>query len=319
MSTTHFTLTYDGPALQNHEIDARELAPALIAVSDTLEAANGALNGERVRVHVNVRASFRTGCFGIDFSVVQTLPQQVAAFLSSDDVVAADTLISLVTGLGSIGAGLFALLRKLRGRKPHRVIEMKDGHFKIVIDDEEYEVEEEVLELFRDYEVRKGVEGIVRPLEEKGIDQVSVQSGTDQAPVVITKKERSYYSAPPPEQQKLDEREDEGLLQLVSISFKEENKWRFSDGRSTFHAAILDEDFLRRIDLNEERFGKNDVLKVRMRTRQFLDIAGNMRSDVEILEVLEKRSAARQLRLDISEEASGNENVDRDEPPPAQR
>ncbi|PWG62852.1 hypothetical protein [Sediminicurvatus halobius] len=300
MSTAHFTLTYDGPALQEHEIDARELAPALIAVSDTLEAANAALNGDQVRVQVNVRASFRTGCFGIDFSVVQSLSAQLTSFLNSEAVSAAINLVTLL-GMGGTGAfGLVKAIRRLRGRAPRRVIELKDGRFRIETDDGHFEIEAEVLELLRNYEVRKGLEGVVKPLDEEGIEQVAFQADQDTEPEIIRKDERRYFRAPPPEQEELEERDEERYLQLVSLSFKEENKWRFNDGNATFHAAILDEDFLRRIDLGEERFGKNDVLKVRMRTRQFIDTSGNMRSEAEVLQVLEKHSAGRQLRLDIT-------------------
>jgi len=37
-SAKHFRITYDGPALASHEMDVRELAPALLAMSDLLKA-----------------------------------------------------------------------------------------------------------------------------------------------------------------------------------------------------------------------------------------------------------------------------------------
>ena len=59
--TVHFSIKYDGPALASHQMDVRELAPALIALSSLLEEANRALYPEsaEVRVNVNVAAAGR--------------------------------------------------------------------------------------------------------------------------------------------------------------------------------------------------------------------------------------------------------------------
>lgn len=306
-------MTYDGPALEGHEIAARDLAPALVAVSDVLEAANAALNGNDVRVQVNVRASFRTGCFGIDFSVVQSLTSQLTHLLTGDTVTAASNLITLLGFAGGTvvgcGKGLVWVVKRLRGRSPRRVVELKNGRFRIEVDDDAFEVEAEVLELLRNYDVRRGLEAMVKPLEEEGIDKLVLQDDIEGEPEVISKSERHWFKAPSLDEEMLEEREDERWLQLVTVSFKEENKWRFYDGNSTFFASILDENFLRRVDLDEEKFGKNDVLRVRLRTRQYIDPSGNMRLEAEVLEVLEKKSAGRQLRLPISGES--------DDPPSA--
>lgn len=53
MSRADFTLTYDGPALQDHEMDARELAPAMLAVGELFDAMNILLNGEAAEVTVS--------------------------------------------------------------------------------------------------------------------------------------------------------------------------------------------------------------------------------------------------------------------------
>lgn len=56
-------------------------------------------------------------------------------------------------------------------------------------------------------------------------------------------------------------------MQIITAVSRRENKWRFSDGASTFSAAILDGDFLAAVDRGE-RFGKGDVLEVQMRVVQ---------------------------------------------------
>src|SRR5690606_6815674 len=64
-----FHLVYDGPALVQHQMDVRALAPALLAMSDLVERANELLNGDNAKVSVNVNASFKSGSFGIDLEL----------------------------------------------------------------------------------------------------------------------------------------------------------------------------------------------------------------------------------------------------------
>src|SRR5687767_6398649 len=89
MSSTSFQVVYDGPALAGSTIDVRELAPALLAFGDVIEQANFTLNNGRTSVALRVNASFKSGCFGIDFSVVQSLMNQVAALFKEPTVVSA--------------------------------------------------------------------------------------------------------------------------------------------------------------------------------------------------------------------------------------
>lgn len=50
MSEARFSLIFRGLAVDNGEIDVHDLAPALLAVGDLLQAANQAINGEQAAV-----------------------------------------------------------------------------------------------------------------------------------------------------------------------------------------------------------------------------------------------------------------------------
>ena len=63
----------------------------------------------------------------------------------------------------------------------------------------------------------------------------------------------------------LGENITETYLQIDSLTFKEKNKWKFSYGESAISALILDEEFSQHIDSGELRFGKGDLLKVKLR------------------------------------------------------
>lgn len=295
MSHAQFKLIYDGPALDDHTMDVRDLAPALLAIGELLEAANGTLNQDRASVSVGVKGSFKTGCFGVDFICNQSLIQHIQDLFVSSPVSAA---LNLLTALGFVaagGKGLVELLVWLRGRKPSRVKLCDNGTCEVYVDQEHLVIEQRVLDLYRNLKLRQAFEAALKPLDRDGIESVAVVHGEAEA-VTITKAQAAFFAAPTMEEELLDESESVLTVQAVSVSFREDNKWRFTDGGAPFHASIDDRDFLRRVQDNEVAFSRGDLLKVRMRKRQYL--AGErMHTECQIIEVLEHRRAAVQIPL----------------------
>lgn len=77
-----FDLEYDGSALQAHEMDVRDLAPALLAAADLFQAVNEATRPTDPAVSVNVRA-LSEGSFLVQLKLVY---DGTVAVLGSDDV-----------------------------------------------------------------------------------------------------------------------------------------------------------------------------------------------------------------------------------------
>jgi hypothetical protein len=158
MNKQHFRIVYDGPALQENTMDVRDLAPALLAMGSVLEEANYAINGERAKVSVQVKASFQTGCFGIDLDVIQSLVNQFKDLFATHAIASAKELLDLL-GIGAYdaakgvavagGGGLLALIKWLRGRRPTGVELMDNGTVKVICDKDSYVTEQRVLELYR--------------------------------------------------------------------------------------------------------------------------------------------------------------------------
>lgn len=78
------------------------------------------------------------------------------------------------------------------------------------------------------------------------------------------------------------------LFRLKQRFFKDNNKWKFDNGGSPINAAILDEEFLRKIDSGELRFGKGDLLKVKLKTTQTF-AHGKLKTEFQVIEVLEHK------------------------------
>lgn len=225
MTSAAFHVVYDGPALASHEMDVRDLAPALLALGEVFENANRVLNGNRAKVSVRVKASFETGCFGIDLTVIQSILDQTIDFLISRPVSGALSLAALIGVVNKGGKGLIWLIQRLRGRIPSKIEYLSDGRCRLLVDQETFEVEREVIELLKDFRTRKAIEAaIAEPLKKEGIETVAFKANGEPF-LLVEKQESAYFEAPPPEDAELAEYEDIVTLQLISPAFREGNKW----------------------------------------------------------------------------------------------
>ncbi|WP_375288368.1 hypothetical protein [Sphingomonas sp.] len=297
MTHARFSVVYDGPALADHTIDVRELAPALLAIGELFDTANNALNGDRTNIRVNVRAH-EPGCFSIDLDVVQSLVKQGLAFLTGDEVTAALNLKELLVGAVGTGVGLVGLIKWLRGRKPERIERLADDMMRVTIDGSSIDVPLKLLRLYQDLAVRTAVEKVVEhPLQAEGVESISfVERGVQTEKV--EKAEAPLFRAPQLDDKIIIDDVRRAAFSIVSLAFKEDNKWRLHDGQNQISAIITDEDFLRRVDRNLVSFSKGDVLVCEVRFLQKQTARGLVTENI-VERVVEHRPAPRQLELRI--------------------
>lgn len=300
MDATSFKISYDGPALDTHEMDVKELAPALLAVGELLEEANHLFYGNESKIAVNIKA-FSEGSFGVDFNFIQTTVESLFAALSSSGTNAGVNLITIVGFLKTSSDSVIEFIKRLRGRKIRNITKIEVGRVRIELeeDDEVLEVPENIIKLFGNLKVRKSLELIIKkPLEREGVDAIAFSGRGEKE--VITKEESIYFAAPDIGEALISENEYETKLQIVSVSFREDNKWRFYDGNSTFFATILDEVFLNKIATNEEYFAKDDILSAVLLVRQYSTSEG-IRAEYFVKKVIGHTKAGRQIPLPFTE------------------
>ena len=300
MSTTvHFSIKYDGPALASHQMDVRELAPALIALSDLLETANKAAYPDAPEVRVKVNGDFKGGSFGIDLIAIQSVAQQVTAWLAGPDATAAANLFGILTGIGMFGGGLISVVQWLKGRRPSDIrFEGNKTIFELRTETTVETMEADLVtgRLYKARVVRQQLAKVLAPLAREGIDTFFSGENGSVFPLV-TKAQLSYFDIAASEADVVSDSILRSiLLQIESAVFKDGNKWRFHDGSSAFHAEIEDVDFLNRVESGAERFGKGDILVVDLRRVQTVTDAG-LRTDSSVVRVVEHRAPLQQ-RLD---------------------
>lgn len=279
MSTSvHFSIKYDGPALAGHQMDVRELAPALIALSELLEQANKAAFPNAAEVRVNIQGNFKGGSFGVDLVAMQTVAQQLVSMFAGPEATAAANLFAILGGVGLLGSGgLIGVIKWLHGRKPTTIkFEGDKTIFELRESEtiETFEVDLVAGKLYQSRIVRQSLAKVIKPLEREGVDVFACgQDGKTQT--VVTKQDVNAFIMSASAADIVSDTLSEGvLLQIESAVFKDDNKWRFSDGSTPFFAEIADQRFLARINSGDERFGKGDVLIVDLRRIQSISDAG---------------------------------------------
>jgi hypothetical protein len=299
MSQARFTLIFRGPAVDNGEIDVQDFAPALLAVGDLIQSANEVINGDKATVAVKVRATAE-GSFEIDLTLWQQIVDSIFTYAHDHrhGIAAANNLADLIlkacTAAGFAGGGLLALIRFLKRRKPDK-IEERGGDVIIHVGDTYFVTNREAVQLAEDIAVRNHARRLVSTLERDGIESISARRPEGEE-LKITREDVPAFDVPDTDEEELQNEVRRMTLQIISLSFKEDNKWRLTDGAEPFTAGIEDADFLNRIANNEIAFGKNDYLICDVRERQ-MKTAKGLKKERTIIKVVEHKPAARQLRL----------------------
>lgn len=297
-----FRIVYDGPALDTHEMDVRDLAPALLSLSDALEEAGKTIYGKERRISVKVNASFKAGSFGVDLiAQSSSLTSQIIGAFSGNNASAACNIISLV-GFGYLASkqsikGLVQLIKWLGPKKIKRIEPTFDGCSKIYIDDEFDFFDSQVIDLYKNKKLRRSLENVItKPLEREGIDSFAVTTDNGKTFVEVSKTEASYFKVDSTEELIISESVSERALHPLDISFREGHKWHFSDGSSPFHAEVSDEKFLKAIDDQSVTFAKGDLLLVDLKVTQYLTDKG-VKTSYEIVNVKKIINPQRQIGL----------------------
>lgn len=275
MSTASLTLAYDGEALREGRMDVRELAPALLAVGDLFRAARAVATTEEGDVHVYIKAGTPKGSFPFTLEVVQPIALQVSNWLSQHGTVisSAADLLEIVGFAGGIPIGAWEFIRRRRNRAITKTEDAGQGLVRVHIEGGDHiEVRTTVFAIASDAAFQRAVAAVVAPLAGPGVDTLEIREDpTKPGPALATSEDVAALT--PTASEGLQDAEVMGehemTLEIVRVHFRRRHRWQLSDGSRSFGVVILDEDFLSKaLDRGEIRFGKGDMLRVRLRTEQ---------------------------------------------------
>ncbi|WP_204123019.1 hypothetical protein [Lacticaseibacillus mingshuiensis] len=304
MAKVDLTVHYSGPALNDGRMPITDLAPALLGLSNAIQAIREIEDPSGDPISIDIQATSR-GSFVVDLLIANgsDFIRYAADLLNGEN----STAFINLTGYISIFSGVVQLIKKMFGHKVRSVIKNQDGQVTLHLDDDtSLTVPASHLRAFQDLEVRKSIEQTVRPLKRSGVDLIEFSS-TKNIAVSIASSEADDFDSPVAKSEELQSSTSEVYLQLVSVAF-EHGKWKFSDGSSQFFAKIADTDFLTNVRKNEVQFGSTDSLRVRMRTIQTMTEGGNITAEHIIEKVLEHRKGSREIELDFEDPAENSKS-----------
>lgn len=298
MAEEHFRVVFDGPAVEDGEMDVSQLASSLLALGKLIEQADAIRTGEPGRVKVRVKADVQRGSFDVGIAV-HLLD---AAITWATTPTGAGTLaliglsgLNVINVTGTAGKGVIQVVRWLRGRRvTSQVIEA--GNTTLIAEDgEKLSVDPIVARMVQDPAVRQPLERFTEPLREDGVDEIRFERRKGQVSERIAASEAPAFTASGSGDPN-SSATFQATYQIKRLFFERGRKWRLSNGAQTIQAEIEDESFWRKIDASEEVFAKEDYLVCVVRMDQWLSPAG-LRTEYTVVSVDDHITPPRQQKL----------------------
>lgn len=301
MAGDHFRVVYDGPAVEDGEMDVAQLASSLLALGKLIENADAIRTGEAGRVKVRVKSDLKRGSFDVGIAVHWADSLKDAAIAWALTPEGAGTLALLGFSGFTLkdaaihgGKGVVQVVRWLRGRRIRKQVVLEDGNTTLIADDgEQLDVDQTVARLVDEPAIRQPLERFTDPLRDDGVDAIRFEPKPGVVSERIGAEEAaSFVAAAGSDPSSSDT--FRATYQIKRLFFDRGRKWRLSNGAQTIQAEIEDEDFWAKVDTSDMSFAKEDYLACQVRMDQWLTPSG-LRTEYTIVKVEQHIPASKQV------------------------
>ena len=306
-STASLNLTYEGPALAQGSMSARDLGPALQAISDLFDRAGALVYLEEVDVDVQVTAT-KQGSF--DIGLTLELLRVTYSMLGSSATTAAVNLVQILMLAINI-------LKTLRGdrsafRQPETEttaqraspydavlssfsLELSDDLGELAVkldasDDTTRQIALEAISVVRDRQAVQHIQRVAEPVRRNGVDRVIFRR-PDGATESIEEEDLSSFESFPDEIQSVNTVVVRQWLSVVAPNLSgRRGRWRLSDGAKVNWYDIADQAFETEVRDGIRAFRAGDSLDCQVLHTQHMDSDGKLTIDYQIVNVFAHRS-----------------------------
>lgn len=270
VATQELSLTYRGPALDAGRMPVRELAPALIALGDLFQIARELAEPNAPPVHLHVKG-FSDGSFK---TLLMAAIEGTGTVLLSNP---AEALSNLITLIGDPHLGVFAVLKRIRGRITS-VDQNSDGSTTITTENGDVynfpSAQRPVFNILNESRGREAARAVLEPLLEEGVAEAEFDA-PETGPLVLTATQvevlDQFENAEPGsvEAEPIIDQVFEAFVSPVTASFDPKTKWRLQMGDQRISAKFNDEDHMEKFHRHEEGVFEDDTMVVDLRMRQW--------------------------------------------------
>lgn len=282
MVAEHFDVTFDGPALEQHTMNVRDLAPALIALADAFQDAQGVLTPQSRRANLEINTT-REGSFAVDLILNSNLAEQAADFLAGRGMTATANVGGLV---GLVMLALEGI--KWLGNRSYTAQPDQNGQIQITTaSGDSITMPADSVRLIESGSFRRNTAQFVSPLTADGVTSVVMRSRGSGAIVRVDRDDLPAFGAPPIGETVVSDNTVQQVVTVDSVPFRETLLWRLNDGSASITATMNDRSFRDRIRRRAVQFGEGDKLRAEIRTVQTMDAAGLLTTRRSIERVIE--------------------------------
>jgi hypothetical protein len=290
-------LKFDGPAVAGGQMNARSVGRSLTAISDLVTHLQSADPDLRNASPPDVRVtSFEPGSFDIHLllEALGEVWEQLRALGSGPDVTAVVQLSAV------IGFVIGYIKRFGRRRVASHSTDESGDQVEVMFEDGEPSravMSAETFVAFMSPQVRRATRRLVEPIEQQGVESLTVTTAPGNE-VVVTKKDAPNFHVEEPTPPDSSTTRRTARVQPVSVDFRRES-WKVSEGATSFPVSVEDEMFLSRLDEGDATIGKTDTFEVSLRTEQYSDPDGRLKVKHAIERIIDHQRGSIQERLDF--------------------
>lgn len=223
----HFSISFEGQAIEQHKISASALAQSLLALDWLARSAAEAVYGRNAETDIQVKGEARPGAFSIDMTVRHDAP-----------------IAAGVTSAAAILGQVIALGKWAHGKKVREVGIEETGASLSKTRSETPIFNQCAVTVCNNTCTLDQLSRLTQTLDNDGADSVKFVADMSE-PQVITRQDRVYFRQE--EGLVLTDNEAERILEIVGPKLNGSPKdWTFSEGEDgiEFVADVEDEDFL---------------------------------------------------------------------------
>nr|DAH90118.1 MAG TPA: hypothetical protein [Caudoviricetes sp.] len=281
--TESFSIEFDGPAFDGHDIPAAALAQSLLALDGLAKRSAQALYGSSTNSELRVKAGFKKGSFIIDLIIEQ---------FQANPLETTAAAVTVTGGVVGVLTGVIKMAKWAMGKKTKPLEEGDEQKEEIKVENEFGQVNVfnvNVVNIYNNSRTQSQLSRLTQTLDLDGAESIKIidpNAEQGEQEEVITKSDRDILRHE--EGIVLTDSESEIILDVIGPMLNGSGKgWTFSDGEIEFVAVVEDADFLKKVKNSEIQMVNGTTIRAIVRTVQKKNVRTRTeRTVVEVLEVI---------------------------------